>query len=162
MINSGKWRFLLTDDAEVAAKCAVYVGAYKGVAAKHFTVPGPEVLAALPSRIPNYSARMSVVSAAVIRPQIPTLDKRRKKYNRRYAFVTEKLVERRGNFLSIPVNTPGMTPVHNSLQFNLLHDLKNKQVIKFLEEAAPHGLSPSSSSATCPTPENLSTGDSCP
>ena len=65
---------------------------------------------------------------------------------------TEKLVEQRGNFLSIPVNTPGMTPVHNSLQFNLLHDLTNKQVIKFLEEATAHGLSPSSSSATCPTP----------
>ena len=37
------------DDTEVAAKCAVYTGAYKGVAAKHLTVPGPEVFAALPS-----------------------------------------------------------------------------------------------------------------
>ena len=101
---------------------------------------------------------MSAVSAAVIPPQIPTLDERREKYSRGYAFVTEKLVERRGNFLSIPVNTPGMTLVHNSLQFNLLHDLTNEQVIKFLEEAAAHGLSPSSSSTTCPTPEVLSTG----
>ena len=64
--------------------------------------------------------------------------------------VTEKLVERRGNFLSIPVNTPDTTPVHNPLQFNLSHDLTNKQVIKFLEEATAHGLSPSSSSATYP------------
>ena len=76
--------------------------------------------------------------------------------------VTEKLVERRGNFLSIPVNTPGMTSVYNSLQFNLSHDLTNKQVIKFLEEATAHGLSPSSSSATYPTPEISSTGDSRP
>ena len=60
-------------------------------------MPGPEVYVALPSRILNYSAWMSAVSAAVIRPQIPTLDERREKYNRRYAFVTEKLVERRGN-----------------------------------------------------------------
>ena len=81
------------DDTEVAAKCAVDAGAYKGVAAKHLTVPGPKVFAALPSRIPNYSTWMSAISAAVIRPQIPTLDKRREKYNRRYAFVTEKLVE---------------------------------------------------------------------
>ena len=76
--------------------------------------------------------------------------------------VTEKLVEQRGNFLSIPDNPPVMTSVHNSIQFNLSHDLKNKQVIKFLEEATAHGLSPSSSSATCPTPEILSTGDSRP
>ena len=115
------------DDTEVAAKCAVDAGAYKVVAAKHLTVPGPEVFAALPSRIPNYSTWMSAISAAVIRPQIPTLDERREKYNRRYAFVTEKLVERRGNFLSIPDNTPGMTPVHNSIQFNLLHDLKTSR-----------------------------------
>jgi len=140
MINSGEGGFLLTDDAEVAAKCAVYAGAYEGLAAKHLTVPGPEVFADLPSRIPNYSVRMSAVSAAVIRPQILTLDERREKYNRRYAFVTEKLVERKGNFLSIPVNTPGMTPVHDSLQFNLSHDLTDEQVIKFLEEAAAHGL----------------------
>ena len=100
----------------------MYAGAYKGVVAKHLTVLGPEVFADLPLWIPNYSAWMSVVSAVVIRPQIHTLDERRGKYNRRYAFVTEKLVERRGNFLSIPVNTPGMTSVHNSIQFNLLGD----------------------------------------
>ena len=90
----------------MASKCAVYAGAYEGVAAKHLTGPGPEVFDNLPLRIPNYSARMSAVSADVIRPRIRTLDERREKYNRRYAFVTEKLVERKGNFLSIPVNTP--------------------------------------------------------
>ena len=125
-------------------------------------MPDPEVFAALPSRIPNYSTWMSAVSVAVIRPQIPTLDERREKYNRRYAFVTEKLVEQRGNFLSIPDNPPVMTSVHNSIQYHLLHDLKNKQVIKFLKEGTAHGLSPLSSSATCPTPEILSTGDSRP
>ena len=83
----------------------MYAGAYEGVAAKHLTVPGPEVFAALPSQIPTYSAWMSAVSAAVIRPQIPTLDERRENYNRRYAFITENLVERRRNFLSIP-STP--------------------------------------------------------
>ena len=32
----------------MAAKCVVYAGAYKFVAAKHLTVPGPEVFAPLP------------------------------------------------------------------------------------------------------------------
>ena len=86
MINSGEGGFLLTDDAEIAAKCAVYAGAYEGLASKHTTVPGPEVFADLPNQIPNYSLRMSAVSAAIIRPQVLTLDERREKYNKRYAF----------------------------------------------------------------------------
>lgn len=140
MINSGEGGFLLTDDAEIAAKCAVYAGAYEGLAGKHTTVPGPEVFGDLPNQIPNYSVRMSALAAAVIRPQILTLDERREKYNKRYAFVTEKLVERKGHLLSIPVNTPGMTPVHDSLQFNLNEDITDEQVQKFLDECATHGL----------------------
>jgi len=140
MINSGEGGFLLTDDAEIAAKCAVYAGAYEGLASKHLTVPGPEVFADLPTQIPNYSVRMSAVSAAIIRPQILTLDERREKYNKRYAFVTEKLVERKGHMLSIPVNTPGMDPVHDSLQFNLSHELTDDQVQQFLDECTTHGL----------------------
>lgn len=140
MINSGEGGFLLTDDAEIAAKCAVYAGAYEGLAGKHLTVPGPEVFGDLPTQIPNYSMRMSALAAAVVRPQILTLDERREKYNKRYAFVTEKLVERKGHLLSIPVNTPGMTPVHDSLQINLSHDITDGQVQKFLDECATHGL----------------------
>jgi len=140
IINSGEGGFLLTDDAEIAAKTAVYAGAYEGLSSKHITVPGPEVFGDLPTRIPNYSVRMSNVAAAIIRPQIKTLDERRAKYNERYAFVTKKLVERKGNLLSIPVNTPGMTPVHDSLQINLSHDISNEQVQKFLDECATHGL----------------------
>jgi len=85
--------------------------------------------------------RMSALAAAVIRPQILTLDERREKYNERYAFVTKKLTERKGHLLSIPVNTPGMTPpVHDSLQFNLSHDITDEQVQRFLDECASHGL----------------------
>merc|ERR1719203_403178 len=140
MINSGEGGFLITDDAEIAAKCAVYAGAYEGLSVKHTTVPGPEVFGDLPTQIPNYSVRMSGLAAAVIRPQILTLNERRAKYNRRYAFVTEKLTERKGHMLSVPVNTPGMTPVHDSLQFNLSQDLTDGQVQKFLDECATHGL----------------------
>uniref|UniRef100_A0A7S2SV05 Aminotransferase class I/classII domain-containing protein n=1 Tax=Rhizochromulina marina TaxID=1034831 RepID=A0A7S2SV05_9STRA len=140
MINSGEGGFLLTDDPEIAAKCAVYAGAYEGLAGKHLTVPGPEVFADLPTQIPNYSLRMSGIAAAVIRPQILTLDERREKYNKRYAFVTQKLVERKGHLLSIPTNTPGMTPVHDSLQFNLSHKITDEQVQKFLDECSEHGL----------------------
>lgn len=140
MINSGEGGFLLTDDPDIAAKAAVYAGAYEGLSGKHITVPGPEYFKNYPNEIPNYSLRMSALAAAVVRPQIETLDDRREKYNRRYAFVTKNLVERKGHLLSIPENTPGMTPVHDSLQFNLSHDVSDEQVQIFLDECAKHGL----------------------
>lgn len=141
MINSGEGGFFLTDDALMAAKCAVYAGAYEGLASKHVTVPGPEVFGDLPKELPNYSVRMSNLAAAVVRPQVKTLEERIKKYNSRYAKLTASVQERVGAYLSIPVNTPGVTtPVHDSLQFNLSHDITDEQVQDFLEECANHGL----------------------
>jgi len=141
MINSGEGGFFLTDDALMAAKCAVYAGAYEGLASKHVTVPGPEVFGDLPKELPNYSVRMSNLAAAVIKPQLKTLEERIVKYNARYAKLTKAVEDRVGQYLSIPVNTPGVTtPVHDSLQFNLSHDITDEQVQEFLNGCAEHGL----------------------
>jgi len=160
MINSGEGGFFLTDDPLMAAKCAVYAGAYEGLASKHVTVPGPEVFGDLPNQLPNYSVRMSNLAAAVIKPQMKTLDERIVKYNSRYAKLTATVEERCGEYLSIPQNTPGVTtPVHDSLQFNLSHDITDEQVQEFLNECADHGL-PVELFGTSPTREISSIGDS--
>jgi len=141
MINSGEGGFFLTDDEAMAAQCAVYAGAYEALSAKHLTVPSIEHFSGLPESLPNYSLRMSALAAAVIRPQIKTLDERVAKYNKRYNKITKILEERVGNHLSIPQNTPGVsTPVHDSLQFNLDQSLTNEQVQMFLDECQNHGL----------------------
>lgn len=141
MINSGEGGFLLTDDADVAARCAVYAGAYEGLASKHMTVPGPEAFGDLPNQLPNYSLRMSALSASVIKPQLLTLDERIEKYNRRYNALTAKLEERVGEHMSIPVNTPGVTqPVHDSIQFNLGKHFTEEMLQEFLDECGAHGL----------------------
>lgn len=132
---------MITDDADIAAKAAVYAGAYEGLAAKHTTVPGPEVFGDLPKEIPNYSLRMSALAAAVIKPQIKTLDERTAKYNERYEQLVSKVTARMGNYLSVAPITPGVTqPVHDSLQFNLSHEFTDEQVQQFLDECAEHGL----------------------
>merc|ERR1711906_13727 len=123
MINSGEGGFLLTDDDDVAARCAVYAGAYEGLASKHSTVPGPEAFGDLPKELPNYSLRMSALAASVIKPQLLSLD------------------ERIGEHMSIPVNTPGVTqPVHDSIQFNLGKHFTEEMLQEFLDECAAHGL----------------------
>jgi len=141
MINSGEGGFLLTDDDDIAAKCAVYAGAYEKLASKHTTVPGPEAFGNLPNEIPNYSVRMSALAAAIIKPQMKTLDERTEKYNARYEYVVGKLTARMGEYVSVTPITPGCTrPVHDSLQFNLSHDFTEEQVQKFLDECTAHGL----------------------
>jgi hypothetical protein len=50
-------------------------------------------------------------------------------------------MERAGEHLSIPVNTPGVTrPVHDSLQFNLDKKFTPAMIQKFLDECGDHGL----------------------
>ncbi|CAE8720377.1 unnamed protein product, partial [Polarella glacialis] len=82
MLNSGEGGFYLTDDPLMAAKVAVYAGAYEGLSEKHLAVPQKDVFGDLPNLLPNYSLRMNNVSAAMLRPQIKTLEQRVEKYNK--------------------------------------------------------------------------------
>lgn len=141
MINSGEGGFLLTNDPDIAAQTAVIAGAYEGLASKHTTVPGPEYFEGKPVALPNYSIRMSNLAAAVIRPQIKTLETRIETYNRRYYALVEKLESRVGEHLYIPQVTTGVTRmVHDSIQFNLDKKFSPEMVESFLQQCIAHGL----------------------
>jgi dTDP-4-amino-4,6-dideoxygalactose transaminase len=141
MINSGEGGFLLTDDEEIAAQTAVIAGAYESLNVKHSTVPAPEFFEGKSVKHPNYSIRMSNLAAAVIRPQIKTLDERIEKYNRRYKMVADKLEEAVGDHMYIPKVTPGVTRmVHDSIQFNLDSKFTEEMLQEFLNECGAHGL----------------------
>ena len=141
MINSGEGGFLLTDDPEIAAQTAVIAGAYEGLSVKHTTVPPIEHFKGKSVELPNYSIRMSNLAAAVIRPQIKTIDERRATYKRRYDYVVEKLESSVGNHLYIPQVTPGVTEmVHDSIQFNLDPKFTEEMTQDFIDECAAHGL----------------------
>jgi dTDP-4-amino-4,6-dideoxygalactose transaminase len=137
MLNSGEGGFYLTDDATMAAKVAVYAGAYEGLSAKHLAVPSQEIFGNLPNELPCLSLRMSNLTAAVIRPQIATLEERVEKYNERYVMVDKRL---NNHFhITIPKPCPKVRICGDSLQFNLLN-LSDEQVQKFLSECHSHGL----------------------
>jgi len=141
MINSGEGGFLLTDDPDIAAKTAVYAGAYEQLNGKHMTVPGPEYFKDYPSEIPNYSLRMSNLAAAVVRPQLKTLDERIAKYNRRYSKMEANLQGRLADHLTIPKLVPEVTTmVHDSFQFNLDKKFTPTMIEEFLGECLEHGL----------------------
>jgi dTDP-4-amino-4,6-dideoxygalactose transaminase len=141
MINSGEGGFLLTDNEDIAAQTAVYAGAYEGLSAKHVTVPSKEHFKDYPTTLPNYSLRMSNLAAAVIRPQIKTLDERIAKYNKRYNDLVTNLESRVGGHMTFPQLTPEVTMmVHDSLQFNLDKKFSPEIIEAFIEECKEHGL----------------------
>ena len=129
MLNSGEGGFFLTDDDYMAAAVATMAGAYEGLSTKHITVPPLEAFKGLSNELPNYSLRMSALSAAVIRPQVKTLDERVSIYNARYHKLASALRKRLPGLITIPDVTPGVTmPVHDSLQFNLAPHITESQV----------------------------------
>ena len=141
MINSGEGGFLLTDNEDIAAQTAVYAGAYEALSGKHLTVPSKEHFKDYPVTLPNYSLRMSNLAAAVIRPQLKTIDERTKIYQERHDKLVEILEARVGDHLSIPQLTPEVTQmVHDSLQFNLDKKFTPEMIEDFLKECGEHGL----------------------
>ena len=78
-MNSGEGGFLVTDDAELAARAVLLSGSYM-LYSKHRAAPGPEAFEALKLDVPNVSSRMDNLRAAILRPQIGLLDDRRARW----------------------------------------------------------------------------------
>jgi dTDP-4-amino-4,6-dideoxygalactose transaminase len=78
-MNSGEGGFLVTDDAELAARAVLLSGSYM-LYARHRAAPGPEMFEALKLDVPNVSSRMDNLRAAILRPQIAMLDDRRARW----------------------------------------------------------------------------------
>jgi dTDP-4-amino-4,6-dideoxygalactose transaminase len=78
-MNSGEGGFLVTDDAELAARAVLLSGSYM-LYARHRAAPAPEVFEALKLDVPNVSSRMDNLRAAILRPQVGILDDRRARW----------------------------------------------------------------------------------
>ncbi|WGV17410.1 DegT/DnrJ/EryC1/StrS family aminotransferase [Fuscovulum ytuae] len=74
-VNSGEGGFIITDDAEVAARAVLLSGSYM-LYARHRAAPAPEVFEGLRLEVPNISGRMDNLRAAILRPQLTQLEER--------------------------------------------------------------------------------------
>lgn len=140
MLNSGEGGFALTDNDEHAARLIMITGAYERLYRKHTLRPADEVFEAIKAECipPNYSIRMTQLTAAVIRPQIKTLEKRVAIYDRRYKKVEEFLNTKVRN-VHVPAQLEQVRCVCDTIQFNLM-DMSAEQVDAFLKEAGAHGV----------------------
>ena len=72
LVNGGEGGMLVTDDADVAARAVIMSGAYEHAWTKHDSDDAlTEAFARWQNRLPLFNTRMSNLSAAVIRPQLP-------------------------------------------------------------------------------------------
>ncbi|RMF38820.1 MAG: aminotransferase [Alphaproteobacteria bacterium] len=115
-INSGEGGFLVSEDAEIMARAIVMSGSYM-LYDRHGAAPGPEAFAEIRYQVPNLSARMDNLRAAMLRPQLRRLDENIARWNRRCGALEEVL--RACPVLRLPDRPAGALRVGSSIQFRL-------------------------------------------
>jgi len=124
MINAGEGGILITDDADLAARCVIMSGAYEHNWKKHKTPEGqndPELAMAFArwqNQLPLYNMRLQNLSAAVIRPQLPELARRVRDGLANHNYVAARLNS--SPWLNVPPPLAPEDRAPDSIQFNLV------------------------------------------
>jgi dTDP-4-amino-4,6-dideoxygalactose transaminase len=135
-MNSGEGGFLVTDDAETMARAIILSGSYM-LYERHRAAPPSEIFERVKYVTPNISGRMDNLRAAILRPQIATLQDRIDGWNARYAHVEEGLS-----------NCPGLRTIRHhadavqvgsSIQF-LLPEWPAEKITDLLLRCAKRGV----------------------
>ena len=135
-VNSGEGGFLVTDDADIAARAVLLSGSYM-LYERHIAAPPPAVFEALRLDVPNISGRMDALRAAILRPQLARLADQCNRWTERYRAVEAGL---RG--------TPGLTVIErpveesfvgSSIQF-LLEDWEGHDIREVLVRCKARGV----------------------
>ena len=125
MINAGEGGILITDDADLVARAVIMSGAYEHNWQKHKGPRGdnsPELAQAFAkwqNKLPLYNLRMSNLSAAVIRPQLPELLRRVRDGRTNHDYVAERL--NTSPVLHVPAPLAPEIRAPDSIQFNLVN-----------------------------------------
>lgn len=115
-LNSGEGGLLVSDDPDVAAQAILYSGSYM-LYEKHIARPELEVFEKYKKLIPNFSLRMSNLVAAMIRVQLPNLERQGKRWNERYQVIENELVNEDTIYLPNRPEKEGY--ISSSFQFTL-------------------------------------------
>ncbi|WP_377186727.1 DegT/DnrJ/EryC1/StrS family aminotransferase [Ruegeria meonggei] len=143
MINAGEGGILVTDDADLVARAVIMSGAYEHNWKKHKTPHGdnsPELeqaFARWQNQLPLYNLRMSNLSAAVIRPQIPELARRVRDGLANHDYVADRLNTSPHIHVPAPLAPERRAP--DSIQFNLV-DLSDEDTLAFATAAEARGV----------------------
>ena len=113
-INSGEGGLLTSDDPEFMARAIMMSGSYM-LYERHRAAPPPETFETIRLETPNMSGRMDNLRAAILLPQLETLDANAARWNARYAAIEARLSGVNG--LYMPHRPPQEAFVASSIQF---------------------------------------------
>lgn len=136
LVNAGEGGILVTDDADLVARAIIMSGAYEHMWKKHDIVE--DAMTRWQNQLPVYNLRLSNLSAAVIRPQIPCIQDRVVQGRRNHDYVAEAL--NRSPWLQVPDALPQEERAPDSIQFNLIGVQSDAEAKAFAAAAGEHGV----------------------
>ena len=143
MINAGEGGILVTDDADLVARAVIMSGAYEHNWQKHKGPRGEntpdlaEAFAKWQNQLPLYNLRMSNLSAAVIRPQLPELARRVRDGLKNHDYVADRL--NASPYFDVPAPLAPERRAPDSIQFNLV-GMSEEEIKAFATSAAEKGV----------------------
>jgi len=140
LVNAGEGGILITDDADLVARAVILSGAYEHAWRKHLAGEDGALEAAFArwqNQLPLYNLRMSNLSAAVIRPQIPHIDRRVQDGRRNHDHVARQIGH--SPWIEVPDRLGPEERAPDSLQFNLT-GMTDDDVAEFVAAAAAKGV----------------------
>ena len=135
-VNSGEGGFLVTDDADVAARAVMLSGSYM-LYERHLAAPPKEAFETIRYETPNISGRMDNLRAAILRPQVADLKTQCTRWNERYRRLESGLRGTPG--LTLIDRPERETIVGSSIQFLLL-DWDAEDVRSVISRCAARGV----------------------
>ncbi len=135
MINAGEGGILITDDADLVAQAIIMSGAYEHNWKKHPVLQ--DAFATWQNKLPLYNLRMSNLSAAVIRPQLPELARRVRDGLTNHDYVAARLET--SPHIEVPAPLAPERRAPDSIQFNLV-GLKDEDIRAFAAAAKSRGV----------------------
>lgn len=136
LVNAGEGGILLTDDPELAARAVIMSGAYEHNWKKHPGLQNSYVQ--WQNKLPLYNCRMQNLSAAVIRPQLPEVERRVNDGRANHDYVAERLNS--SGWLDVPPPLAPEIRAPDSLQFNLVGDWSDDEARKLQAETKARGV----------------------
>ena len=135
-LNSGEGGFVTTNNPEFVARAVIGSGSYM-LYASHGAIPPEEVFQKVRLEIPNCSARMDNVRAAILREQLPRLEENVRRWNLRYRILETGFAVAQG--LNIVERKQHEEFVGSSIQFKA-SGIGPENISDFLGRCAKRGV----------------------
>ena len=135
MLNSGEGGILITDDDDLIARAVIMSGAYEHMWKKNMGLQA--AFERWQNKLPLYNVRLNNLSAALIRAQIPEIERRITDGRRNHDHVADQLNQ--SNWIKVPEKLAPEERAPDSIQFNLV-GMGDNSVKAFVDAAAKRGI----------------------